>query len=87
MYHIGHVLFISEKKYIFTGTSGDIARPQTFASPYFPEEYALDFEEYTYIFQAATQDDFVTIAFDDWQLSPYSTIQVSLSVIFPSLLF
>ena len=61
----------------FRSTSADVGRPQVFTSPFFPEEYVLNSEIYKYVFQGATQDDFVTISFDDWQLSQHSSIRVS----------
>lgn len=45
-----------------------------FTSPFFPDTYTLNSEIFKFIFQALTQDDFVTISFDDWQLSPTSSI-------------
>jgi hypothetical protein len=61
----------SEKREILPPPAGKLL------TPFFPEPYALNSEVYTYVFQAGTQDEFVTISFDDWQLSPMSTITVS----------
>nr|KAG5709035.1 hypothetical protein BaRGS_004674 [Batillaria attramentaria] len=61
-----------DKAQVFKGSS--IHRPGTFHSPFFPDAYVLNSEIYRFIFQAATQDEFVTISFDDWHLSSLSTI-------------
>ncbi|KAK7115301.1 hornerin-like isoform X2 [Littorina saxatilis] len=75
-----HVVFhlkitAEDKTETFTGTSADIGRPHFFSSPFFPDEYALDSDVYKYVFQAATQEEFITISFDDWQLSQHSSIR------------
>ena len=76
--------WFSDKTKYFRGTSAEIGRPQVFASPFFPEEYVLNSEVYKYVFQAVTLDEFITISFDDWQLSQYSSILVSLFILIPT---
>lgn len=71
------VFFIPERIKEFQGSSFNVGQ-QPLKAPFFPVGYALNGETYTYIFQAETQDEFVTLSFDDWQLSPYSTISVSI---------
>ncbi|KAL8590515.1 hypothetical protein ACOMHN_010951 [Nucella lapillus] len=75
-----HVFFslkitAQDKTQYFKGKLWDVGRQYTFASPLFPVEYVLNSETYKYVFYAATQDDFITISFDDWQLSQHSSIQ------------
>ncbi|XP_076470288.1 uncharacterized protein LOC143300468 [Babylonia areolata] len=71
---IGLNITAENKIQYFEGRESDIGRQYTFKSPFFPSEYVLNSETYMYIFQAPTQDDFITISFDDWQLSQYSSI-------------
>lgn len=63
-----------DKTQYFQSNMWDVGRRYTFTSPLFPEEYVLNSETYKYVFQAANQDQYITISFDDWQLSQYSSI-------------
>ncbi|XP_025116139.1 uncharacterized protein LOC112577300 isoform X3 [Pomacea canaliculata] len=62
------------KSSFFQATSTDVGKKYIFTSPFFPNEYALNSEVYKYIFLCASQDEFITISFDDWQLADTSSL-------------
>ncbi|ESO86583.1 hypothetical protein LOTGIDRAFT_167107 [Lottia gigantea] len=70
-------LSVEEKKEVYKGSSQDIhtGYNQIVMSPFFPNYYAENSEEYIYEFRAVNHEDYVFLVFDDWNLSPYSTIQ------------
>ena len=71
-------IIVADKTVHFIAANWSFGIPLTFTSPFFPESYATNSEVYKYTFELPAQKlgSFVTISFDDWQLSPFSYVSV-----------
>ncbi|BFZ19825.1 hypothetical protein BsWGS_22864 [Bradybaena similaris] len=64
-----------EKVQHITGSMFESSSRRTFTSPNFPNPYVRNNECYTYRFESSSRDQFITVTFDDWMLSPYSSVK------------
>ncbi|XP_050399336.1 uncharacterized protein LOC126816666 [Patella vulgata] len=75
--HFRLVLKVEEKLIKIRGSSYDNVSTGTniLKSPFFPNPYNQNGEEYSYEFRAVNQNEYIQIIFDDWNLSPSSKIR------------
>ena len=67
--------FFLEKTEVRTGENGATGN---LTSPFFPSNYAMNAEVYTYTVNSTSLKSFIRITFDDWLLANTSILYVSL---------
>jgi len=74
--NINHNSFLFlEKTEVRTGENGATGN---LTSPFFPSNYAMNAEVYTYTVNSTSLKSFIRITFDDWLLANTSILYVSL---------